>query len=101
MFTSHGFRLYNIETFCSTHPNAYSYCSAVTPQSSEITGSATSDRSLIVTIKESALSISFFTLLYYGFINLLLRTNYLILSDGAQGALNLHTTPFFFLQVLV
>ena len=50
MFTSHGFRLYNIETFFSTHPNALSYCSAVTSHSSKICCSVTSNRSLIVTI---------------------------------------------------
>ena len=50
MFTSHGFHLYNIETFFSTHPNALSYCSAVTPHSPKICDSVTSGRSLIVTI---------------------------------------------------
>ena len=49
-FTSHGFRLYNIYTFLFTHPNALSYCSAVTPHSSKISDSITSDRPLIVTI---------------------------------------------------
>ena len=50
MFASHGFRLYNIDTFFPTHSNALSYCSAVTPHSSKISDSMTSDRSLIVTI---------------------------------------------------
>ena len=50
MFTPNGFHLYNIETFFSTHPNALSYCSAVTPNSSKISDSMTSGRSLIVTI---------------------------------------------------
>ena len=47
MFASHGFSLYNIETFLSTHPNAFLYCSAVTPHSSKISDSVTLDRSLI------------------------------------------------------
>ena len=38
-------------------------------------------------------------MLYYAFLNLLLRTNYSI-SDGAQRALNLLATPFFILQVV-
>ena len=50
MFTSHGFRLYNIETFFSTHPNALPYCSVVTPHSSKISDSVILDRSLIVTL---------------------------------------------------
>ena len=50
MFTSHGFHLYNIETFFSTHPNSLSYYSAVTPHSPKISDSVTSDRSLIVII---------------------------------------------------
>ena len=48
MFASLGFHLYNIEAF-STHLNALSYCSGVTPHSSKISDSVTSDRSLIVT----------------------------------------------------
>ena len=50
MFTSHGFHLYNIDTFCSIHPNALSYCSLVTPHSSKISDNVISDRSLLVTI---------------------------------------------------
>ena len=50
MYTSHGYRLYNIETFFSKHPNALSNCSAVTPHSK--VNSVTSDRSLIATIQE-------------------------------------------------
>ena len=46
MFTSHGFCLHNIETFCSTHPNALPFCSAVNPHSSKSSESVTSDRSL-------------------------------------------------------
>ena len=49
MFASLGFHLYNIEAFFSTHLNALSYCSGVTPHSSKISDSVTSDRSLIVT----------------------------------------------------
>ena len=48
MFTSQGFC--NIENFFSTHLNALSYYSAVTPPSSNISNNVTSDRSLIVTI---------------------------------------------------
>ena len=50
MFTSHAFRLYNIDTCFSTHPNGLSYCSAVTPHSFKISDSVTSNRVLIVTI---------------------------------------------------
>ena len=50
MFTLHGFRLYNIETFFPTYPNALSYCSAVTPHSSKNSDSVTSNRSIIVII---------------------------------------------------
>ena len=42
MFTSLGFRLYNIEALFSTHPNALSYCYGVTPHSSKIPDSGTS-----------------------------------------------------------
>ena len=101
MFTSHAFRLYNIETFFSTHPNAMSYCSAVTPNSSKISDSVISYRSLIVIIKESILSKSFlfcFTMVSSSFFS---ERTILVLSHGAKGALNLHITPFFFLQVVV
>ena len=50
MFISHAFRLYNIDTCFSTHPNELSYCSAVTPHSFKISDSVTSNRVLIVTI---------------------------------------------------
>ena len=50
MFTSHDFRLYNIETFFPTHLNALSYCSDITSLFSNTSESVTSDRSLIVTI---------------------------------------------------
>ena len=46
MFTSDGFRLYNIKT----DPNSFPYCSAVTPHSSKISDSVTSDKSLIAII---------------------------------------------------
>ena len=50
MLALHGFRLYNTETFFSTHPNVLSYGSAVTPHSSEISDCVTLDRSLIFSI---------------------------------------------------
>ena len=53
MFTSHGFHLYNIETFFSTHPNGLSYCSALTIHSFKISDSVTSDRSLTLIISKS------------------------------------------------
>ena len=59
MFTSLGFRLYDIETIFSTHSNAFLYCSGVIPHSCKISDSRTSDRSLIVKIQESTLSIRF------------------------------------------
>ena len=50
MFTSHDSHLYNIETFFSTHPNALSYCSNVTPHFSKISDSVRSGQSPIVTM---------------------------------------------------
>ena len=73
MFTSHGFRLYNIETFFSTHPNALSYCSAVTQQN--FWWSDVRKITYCNNIRKYFFS-NFFTLFYYGFINLLLKTNY-------------------------
>ena len=58
MFTSHVYYLFR--DLFSTHPNALSYCSAVTPHSSKICNSVTSDRSLIVTVQESTFLISYF-----------------------------------------
>ena len=100
MFTLHGFHLYNIETFPSTYPNALPHCSAATAHSSKIYDSVTSDRSL-VTIQESTFSVSFllcFTMVLSIFSS---EQTILVLFDGAQGALNLHATPFFFLQVVI
>ena len=47
MFTSHGFHLHDSGNFFSSHPNALSYCIAVTPHSYKISDSVTSDRSLV------------------------------------------------------
>ena len=67
MFPLHGFRLYNIESFFSTHPNALPYCSVITPHSSKIFfDCVTTDRSLIVTNKKVLyLQVFYSTLLWF------------------------------------
>ena len=96
IFTSNGFRLYNIETCFSTNPIALTYCSAVTPHSSKTSDSVKSDRPLIVLIYERTLSISFslcFTMVSSIFSS---ERTILVLSDGAQGASNTRYTLFLF-----
>ena len=91
LFTSNGFHLYNIENFFFTHPNALLYCSAVTPHSSKISDSVTSDRSFTVTKKVPKVFYTIFSR----------ERTTLVLSDSAQGTLNLYTTSYFFVQVVV
>ena len=50
LYLLHVFRLYNTETFFPTHPNACSYCSAVTSHFCKTYDSVTTDRSLIVKV---------------------------------------------------
>ena len=90
MFTLNDFPLYNAETFFSSHFDALSYCSTVTPKSSKT----------ITTIQKNTFSIGL--LLCFTMVSSIISSEQtvLVLSDGTQEALNLHATHFLFPGIL-